>query len=553
MRRSDARMRERTSVARRLSGRQPVRRRIDARNDSSASWPASPSSSAACGGATTTLGARRPAPGGVRAASAAGESPRRARPTSPTDQILRSTSEPGSGRRSTRTWRRTRSRSPCSSRPQPRPDLLRQGPQDRPGARRGAADVSADGKTFTFNLTDAQVQQRRPDRRRRLRLQLEAPARPAHRGAVHLRHRARSTAPSDLLGIDRRGSRPDRRRHRRAARQARRRRPGRQDLRRQPGHPGDLLPERRWRCGSTVPIQEKWITSAERHRGRQLRQLRPVHPRELGPQQPDRPQAEPELVRRPKPTLTEIDMPMFAEPAQAQRAYEAGELDLVCPIPDEDIQRVKDDPALGRQYSEIPTARDHLLRLQQRHRSVRQGHARACADPKACPTINKDFRIALTAGDRQAGLHRRHVRGHRPGRQQLRHAGHPGLRRDDQPVSVRPRRRQGSTWTRPWPALGYASAADIPAAEVRLQHRRRPRAARRVPGRGLATRRSASRPSRSAATSASSSPQRTAGEYDIARDGWGADYPHANNQLVACSPAAAATTTASTATRPSTR
>jgi oligopeptide transport system substrate-binding protein len=25
--------------------------------------------------------------------------------------------------------------------------------------------------------------------------------------------------------------------------------------------------------------------------------------------------------------------------------------------------------------------------------------------------------------------------------------------------------------------------------------------------------------------------QRTAGEYDIARDGWGADYPHANNQL----------------------
>jgi oligopeptide transport system substrate-binding protein len=25
--------------------------------------------------------------------------------------------------------------------------------------------------------------------------------------------------------------------------------------------------------------------------------------------------------------------------------------------------------------------------------------------------------------------------------------------------------------------------------------------------------------------------QRTAGEYDLARDGWGADYPHANNQL----------------------
>ena len=42
---------------------------------------------------------------------------------------------------------------------------------------------------------------------------------------------------------------------------------------------------------------------------------------------------------------------------------------------------------------------------------------------------------------------------------------------------------------------------------------------------------SVSRPSRSAATSASSSSQRTAGDYQLARDAWGADYPHANNQL----------------------
>ena len=39
-------------------------------------------------------------------------------------------------------------------------------------------------------------------------------------------------------------------------------------------------------------------------------------------------------------------MSMTAEPAQAQAAFEAGELDMVL-TPTEDIQRVKADPMLG--------------------------------------------------------------------------------------------------------------------------------------------------------------------------------------------------------------
>ena len=79
--------------------------------------------------------------------------------------------------------------------------------------------------------------------------------------------------------------------------------------------------------------------------------------------------------------------------------------------------------------------------------------------------------------------------------------------------------------------LGYAQRRRDPAAQVRLQLGQRSRAARRLPG---------ARPGRHAfglETDQIGSEfgvflsQRTAGEYDLARDGWGADYPHANNQI----------------------
>ena len=53
-----------------------------------------------------------------------------------------------------------------------------------------------------------------------------------------------------------------------------------------------------------------------------------------------------------KPTLTEIHMSMSPEPAQAMAAYEAGEIDMLMPVPSEDIERVKADPVLGAEYTE---------------------------------------------------------------------------------------------------------------------------------------------------------------------------------------------------------
>ena len=101
-------------------------------------------------------------------------------------------------------------------------------------------------KTLTFKLRDAQVQQRRPDRRRRPRLQLEAPRRPAHRGPVLATSWPKSSAAGDLLDMAGADPAADRRRDRRAAStsSASRRRTTRRSSSTL-DHAGHLLPERR--------------------------------------------------------------------------------------------------------------------------------------------------------------------------------------------------------------------------------------------------------------------------------------------------------------------
>src|SRR5688572_751958 len=102
-----------------------------------------------------------------------------------------------------------------------------------------------------------------------------------------------------------------------------------------------------------VPVQEKWITSpnateAANYVG-------------SGPFILDTWNHNSQIILKPnpnwtgatKPTLTEIQMSMTTEPAQAQAAYEAGDLDMVL-TPSEDVQRVKADPVLGPQVVEIP-------------------------------------------------------------------------------------------------------------------------------------------------------------------------------------------------------
>ena len=82
---------------------------------------------------------------------------------------------------------------------------------------------------------------------------------------------------------------------------------------------------------------------------------------------------------------------------------------------------------------------------------------------------------------------------------------------------------------------------------------RRPRAARRVPGRGLAHRRSACETEQIGSDFSVFLTQRTAGDYDISRNRWGADYPHANNQLSGLFACGGGNNDRSTATPPSTR
>ena len=87
-------------------------------------------------------------------------------------------------------------------------------------------------------------------------------------------------------------------------------------------------------------------------------------------------------------------MSMTTEPAQGQAAYEAGELDMVL-TPSEDIQRVKADPTLGPQVVDIPQLAITYYTFNNGidPKTLKPFEVR---DLKACPTMNKDFRIALT-------------------------------------------------------------------------------------------------------------------------------------------------------------
>ena len=195
-----------------------------------------------------------------------------------------------------------------------------------------------------------------------------------------------------------------------------------------------------------------------------------------------------------------------------------------------------------------PAARDHATTTSTTA-SIRLGKAKLarCPDPKACPTANKNFRIALTqAIDKQsfiaatfAGLGKVANSFVMPGL--------PGYDEIHQSVSLQPRCRPSTHGPGAPGSLGFASAADIPPLKFGFNTGagHEPRVAFLAEAWrsafGLETEQIGSE-------FAVFLTQRTAGEYDIARNSWGADYPHANNQLSGCSPAAAATTTSSGAT-----
>ncbi|HSL76496.1 MAG TPA: peptide ABC transporter substrate-binding protein, partial [Candidatus Limnocylindrales bacterium] len=279
----------------------------------------------------------------------------------------------------------------------------------------------------------------------------------------------------------------------------------------------------------TVPIQEKWITAQNATEA--------ANYVSSGPFILDTWDHNSEIVLKPnpnwygdvKPTLTEIHMAMSPEPAQAMAAYEAGEIDTFLPVPTEDVERVKADPNLNPGYSEVPGLSITYYTYNNGNDATGKKKLARCEDPKACPTANKNFRIALTqAIDKQAFIDAT-FNGLGPVANSFVMPGLPGY---DESINPYPFDLEAAkaSMDKALGELGFASAADIPTLKFGFNSGagHEPRVAFLAQAWqdafGLKTEQIGSE-------FGVFLTQRTAGEYDLARDGWGADYPHANNQL----------------------
>jgi oligopeptide transport system substrate-binding protein len=229
-----------------------------------------------------------------------------------------------------------------------------------------------------------------------------------------------------------------------------------------------------------------------------------------------------------KPTLTEIDMSMTTEPAQGQAAFEAGELDMVL-TPSEDVTRVKADPTLGPLVVDIPQLAITYYTYNNGIDPKTLKPFEKCSDPKKCPTMNKDFRIALTqAVDKKAFIDATFAGTGVPANSMVM-PGIPGYQEDLDPYPFNLDQAKQHMQTA-LQALGVPDAASLGKLKFGFNTGagHEPRVAFLAEAWkqafGLQTEQIGS-------DFAVFLQQRTAGQYDIARDGWGADYPHANNQL----------------------
>jgi len=278
-----------------------------------------------------------------------------------------------------------------------------------------------------------------------------------------------------------------------------------------------------------VPIQEKWITSAGATEAANYVSSGPfiLDTWDHGSQIILKPN--PNWYGDVKPTLTEIHMSMSPEPAQAMAAYEAGEIDMILPVPSEDIERVQGDPVLGPEYRADPALSSVYYNYNNGNDPTGKAKLARCEDPKACPTANLNFRKALTqAIDKTAFLNATYAGvGLVAGTFVM--PGIPGALPDYEPYPFDDAAAKASM-DLALAELGYASAAEIPPLKFGFNTGggHEPRVAFLAQAWdsafGLQTEQIGSEFGVFLS-------QRTAGEYDLARNGWGADYPHSNNQL----------------------
>jgi len=278
-----------------------------------------------------------------------------------------------------------------------------------------------------------------------------------------------------------------------------------------------------------VPMQEKWITSEGATEA--------ANYVSSGPFMLDTWKHNSEIVLKPnpnwygdlKPTLTEIRMSMSPEPAQAMAAYEAGEIDMLLPVPSEDIERVKGDALLSAEYAAESSLAITYYNYNNGQNPTGTGIAERCTDPKACPTMNKNFRAALTQAIDKTAFMNATFAGTGVVAGSFVMPGIPGAIPDYEPYPFDLTAAKASM-DKALQELGYASAADIPPLKFGFNtgSGHEPRVAFLAQAWkdafGLQTEQIGSEFGVFLS-------QRTAGQYDLARNGWGADYPHANNQF----------------------
>ena len=279
-----------------------------------------------------------------------------------------------------------------------------------------------------------------------------------------------------------------------------------------------------------VPIQEKWITSEGATEA--------ANYVSSGPFVLDTWSHNSEIILKPnpnwygdvKPTLTEIHMSMSPEPAQAMAAYEAGEIDMLLPVPSEDVLRVKGDPVLSTEYSDESSLSITYYNYNNGTDPSGEGTLARCADgPKVCPTMNKNFRAALTQAIDKVAFQNATFAGVGRVAGTMVMPGIPGALPDYEPYPFDLAAAKASM-DLALSEIGVASAAELPVLKFGFNSGsgHEPRVAFLAQAWkdafGIETEQIGSDFSVFLT-------QRTAGEYDLARNGWGADYPHANNQI----------------------
>jgi oligopeptide transport system substrate-binding protein len=210
-------------------------------------------------------------------------------------------------------------------------------------------------------------------------------------------------------------------------------------------------------------------------------------------------------------------------------AYETGEIDMLLPVPSEDIERVKADPVLSTEYSEGPSLAITYYNYNNGLNATGDGPNPRCEDPKACPTSNLNFRKALTQAIDKTAFQNATFAGVGKVAGTMVMPGIPGALPDYEPYPYDLDAAKASMATA-MQELGYASAADIPVLKFGFNSGsgHEPRVAFLAQAWkdafGIETEQIGSE-------FGVFLTQRTAGDYDLARNGWGADYPHANNQI----------------------